>query len=111
MPFCLHFWSFKYHTMTYIIDMIIYARLYIKNGLVTTKALHGWCGNEFAVLYLSWWHVVSELDDTVPQRGLNWLKVPKCEIFDRSDFDDFYTITSLCEGDFGVKIKKIVKHI
>ena len=34
------------------------------------------------------------------------LKVPKCEIFDRSDFDDFYTITSLCEGDFGVKIKK-----
>jgi hypothetical protein len=31
--------------------------------------------------------------------------VPKCEIFDRSDFDDFYTITSLCEGDFGVKIK------
>ncbi len=31
------------------------------------------------------------------------LKVPKCEIFDRSDFDDFYTITSLCEGDFGVK--------
>ncbi len=34
------------------------------------------------------------------------LKVPKCEIFDRSDFDDFYTIMSLCEGDFGVKIKK-----
>ncbi len=34
------------------------------------------------------------------------LKVPKCEIFDRSDFDDFYTITSLCEGDFRVKIKK-----
>jgi hypothetical protein len=34
------------------------------------------------------------------------LKVAKCEIFDRSDFDDFYTIKSLCEGDFGVKIKK-----
>ncbi len=32
------------------------------------------------------------------------LKVPKCEIFDRSDFNDFYTITSLREGDCGVKI-------
>ncbi len=36
-------------------------------------------------------------------------KVPKCEIFDRSDFDDFYTIKSLCEGDFGVKIKNFIK--
>jgi hypothetical protein len=34
------------------------------------------------------------------------LKVPKCEIFDRSDFPDFYTIKSRREGDFGVKIKK-----
>ncbi len=33
----------------------------------------------------------------------------KCEIFDRSDFPDFYTIKSLCEGDFGVKIKKFIK--
>ena len=33
------------------------------------------------------------------------LKVPKREIFDRSDFSDFYTIKSLCVGDFGVKIK------
>ncbi len=32
------------------------------------------------------------------------LKVPKCEIFDRSDFPDFYTIKSLRVGDFGVKI-------
>jgi hypothetical protein len=32
--------------------------------------------------------------------------VPKCEIFDRSNFHDFYTIKSLWEGDFGVKIKK-----
>ncbi len=24
-----------------------------------------------------------------------WLKVPKCESFDRSDFYDFYTIKSL----------------
>jgi hypothetical protein len=39
------------------------------------------------------------------------LKVPKCEIFDRSDFPDFYTIKSLCEGDFGVKIKKKFKNI
>ncbi len=32
------------------------------------------------------------------------LKVPKREILDRSDFPDFYTIKSLREGDFGVKI-------
>jgi hypothetical protein len=34
------------------------------------------------------------------------LKVPKREIFDRSDFPDFYTIKSLRVGDFGVKIKE-----
>ncbi len=39
------------------------------------------------------------------------LKVPKREIFDRSDFPDFYTIKSLREGDFGVKIWKIKKNI
>ncbi len=32
--------------------------------------------------------------------------MPKCEIFDRSFFSDFYTIKSLHVGDFGVKIKK-----
>jgi hypothetical protein len=26
------------------------------------------------------------------------LMVPKCEIFDRSDFDDFYTLKSLWRG-------------
>ncbi len=32
--------------------------------------------------------------------------MPKCEIFDRSDFGDFYTIKSLWGGGhFGVKIK------
>ncbi len=39
------------------------------------------------------------------------LKVPKREIFDRSDFPDFYTIKSLRVGDFGVKIKKNLKNI
>ena len=39
------------------------------------------------------------------------LKVPKCEIFDRSDFPDFYTIKSLRVGDFGVKINKNIKNI
>jgi hypothetical protein len=41
-----------------------------------------------------------------PIRQEDWLalKVPKCEIFDRSDFNDFYTIKSLWEGDCGVKI-------
>jgi hypothetical protein len=31
------------------------------------------------------------------------LKVPKCEIFDRSDFPDFYTIKSPWVGDLVVK--------
>ncbi len=35
--------------------------------------------------------------------------MPKCEIFDRSDFHDFYSIKSLWEGDFGVKIKCLKK--
>jgi hypothetical protein len=39
------------------------------------------------------------------------LKVPKREIFDRSDFPDFYTIKSLRVSDFGVKIKKLKKNI
>jgi hypothetical protein len=34
-------------------------------------------------------------------------KVPKCEIFDRSDFHYFYTIKSLREDDFEFKIKKM----
>ena len=32
------------------------------------------------------------------------LKVPKREIFDRSDSPDFYTIKSSCVGDLLVKI-------
>ncbi len=39
--------------------------------------------------------------------GLSLLKVPKCEIFDSSDFPDFYTIKSRPEGGFGVKIKNL----
>ncbi len=35
--------------------------------------------------------------------------MPKREIFDRSDFPDFYTVKSLRLGDFGVKIKKVLK--
>ncbi len=34
-----------------------------------------------------------------------YLKVPKCDIFDRSDFHDFYSLKSLREDDFGVKIQ------
>ncbi len=52
---------------------------------------------------------------STPMENLRWvqdksslyfLKVPKREIFDRSDFPDFYTIKSLRVGNFGVKIKK-----
>ena len=39
-------------------------------------------------------------------RRIGTLKVPKREIFERSDFPDFYTMKSLRVGDFGVKIKK-----
>jgi hypothetical protein len=39
------------------------------------------------------------------------LKVPKREIFDRSDFPDFYTIKSLRAGDFRVKMKKIFTNM
>jgi hypothetical protein len=42
-----------------------------------------------------------------PLAVVHALKVPKREIFDRSDFPDFYTIKSLRVGDFGVKIKKM----
>jgi hypothetical protein len=34
------------------------------------------------------------------------LKVPKCEIFDRSDFHDFYTISSLLYGRATLGFKK-----
>ncbi len=54
------------------------------------------------------WQFVSELPTAV-RHGAVSLKVPKREIFDRSDFPDFYTIKSLREGDFGVKISKIKK--
>ncbi len=37
------------------------------------------------------------------------LKVPKREIFDRSEFPYFYTIKSLRVGDLGVKIKNFLK--
>jgi hypothetical protein len=46
------------------------------------------------------WLTVSEMPAPMP------LKVPKCEIYDRSNFHYFYTIKSLREGDFGVKTKK-----
>ncbi len=42
---------------------------------------------------------------------LRYLKVPKREIFHRSDFPNFHTIKSLRMGDFGVKIKKCLKNI
>ncbi len=42
--------------------------------------------------------------DTCVSKVFFYLKVPKCEFFDRSDFHVFYTIKSLWEGDFKVKI-------
>jgi hypothetical protein len=37
-------------------------------------------------------------------KNLLSLKVPKCEIFDHSDFHDFYIIKSLSGGEFGVTL-------
>ncbi len=51
-------------------------------------------------------HAGKDKTDTKNTSTFTPLKVPKCEIFDRSDFPDFYTIKSRPEGDFGVKIKK-----
>ncbi len=45
------------------------------------------------------------LVQTIKCLSIETLKVPKCEIFDRPDFHDFYPIKSLWEGDFGVKVK------
>jgi hypothetical protein len=33
-------------------------------------------------------------------QSVSFLKVPKCEIFDRSDFHGFYTIKPFWVGDF-----------
>jgi hypothetical protein len=44
-------------------------------------------------------------------RSYSSLKVPKREIFDHSDFHDFYAIKSLTVSDFGVKIKICLKNI
>jgi hypothetical protein len=55
--------------------------------------------------------VFNPYDDGQGQKSLPILKVPKREIFDRSDFPDFYTIKSLPVGDFGVKIKKNLQNI
>ncbi len=43
----------------------------------------------------------------VPQKKImsrSFLKVPKCEIFNRSDFHYFYAIKPFWIDDFGVKI-------
>ncbi len=43
-----------------------------------------------------------------PMSSSATLKVPKREIFDRSDFSDFYTIKSSWVGDLVVKILTII---
>jgi hypothetical protein len=47
--------------------------------------------------YIGWWN-----------RFLGSLKVPKCEILDRSDFHYFYTIKPFWVDDFVVKILHII---
>jgi hypothetical protein len=65
-------------------------------------------GPETSLLgFLVYLWLIQGADDKLGQ----FLKVPKREIFDRSDFPDFYIIKSLCGGDFGVKIKFFTKII
>ncbi len=59
----------------------------------------------------AWGKLIPEKNRSQKSRDTVPLKVPKCEIFDRSDFPDFYTIKSLHVGDFGVKIKNLFKNI
>jgi hypothetical protein len=50
--------------------------------------------------------LLSKLHQGCPKMAfLLQLKVPKCEIFNRLDFHDFYTIKVPQLGDLGVKIK------
>ncbi len=60
-------------------------------------------------LTVPWCLNVQGADDKLGQTLWQHLKVPKCEIFDRSDFHDFYPIKSLWEDDFAVKIKCLKK--
>jgi hypothetical protein len=39
------------------------------------------------------------------------LKVPKCEIFDNSDIDDFYIIKALWGATFGLKQKIVFLYL
>ncbi len=56
-------------------------------------------------------HACCVRDPRLPGLTTRLFKVPKREIFDRSDFPDFYTIKSLRVGNFGVKIKKKFTNI
>ncbi len=49
-------------------------------------------------------HWLEDLLTVLYANGWENLKVPKREIFNCSDFPDFYTIKSLRVGDIGVKI-------
>ncbi len=42
------------------------------------------------------------------EEAFKTLKVPKCEIFDRSDFHDFYSIKPVWVGDFGANINLLL---
>ncbi len=70
------------------------------NNFIPSNALSSAMDHNFDTFFL-----------TISSKGEQFLKVPKREIFDRSDFPDFYTIKSLRVGDFGVKIKKVLQNI
>ncbi len=61
---------------------------------------------QILLLYRFFLSTLYEIDKAKkPSHATAPLKVPKREIFDRSDFPDFYTVKPLRVGDFGVKIK------
>jgi hypothetical protein len=94
---------------------------YLPVGRISDHNSEGkpWLGSLAPIQYVPW--SVDEVWETGDTEAMSrdsislftcsvedeFLKVPKREIFDRSDFPHFYTIKSLRVGVFGVKIKKI----
>ncbi len=80
-----------------MIASILYV-LYVSYVYITTDSLLIDTVGEWALLVLVLYHHGRDL------------KVPKCEIFNRSDIQDFYIKKSL-SLDFGVKIKIFLQNI
>jgi hypothetical protein len=78
---------FRYHRVMYILSLIwLMGRTHKPSNLQERFALYPF--HQYEIL----------------TKARATLKEPKCEIFDHSDFHDFYTIKPFWVGDFGAKI-------